>query len=126
MCEGSAVDVSDDQSPENLMFGREDLARSVELILAGGPDAAAALARLLDEFRDAIDGGLRGVEAARRGLVTAIELAYLRTGEHAAALRLYRLSLEGRLLAADEPARLLGAAIERRTPGARASAAQGK
>lgn len=102
------------------------MARSVELILADGPGAADALARLLDEFRYAIDGGLRGVEAARRGLVTAIELAYLRTGEHAAALRLYRLALEGRLRVEDEPARLLGAAIERRTPGARELAAQGK
>ena len=111
---------------ECLLFEREDLARSVELILAGGPGAADALARLLDEFRYAIDGGLGGIEAARRGLATAIELAYLRTGEHAAALRLYRLALEGRLLVEDEPARLLGAAIERRTPGARELAAQGK
>jgi hypothetical protein len=111
---------------ECLMFGREDLARSVELILAGGPGAADALARLLDKFRYAIDGGLRGVEAARRGLLTVVELSYLRTGEHAAALKLYRLSLEGRLLVGDEPARLLGAAIERRTPGARELAAQRK
>lgn len=109
-----------------MMFEREDLARSVESILAGGPEGADALARLLDEFRDAIDGGRRGVEAARRGLVTAVELAYLRTGEHAAALRLYRLSLEGRLRAEDEPARLLGAAVARRTPGARELAARGR
>lgn len=111
---------------ECLLFEREDLARSVELILAGGPEGADALARLLDEFRYAIDGGWRGVEAARRGLVTAVELAYLRTGAHAAALGLYRLSLEGRLRVEDEPARLLGAAVGRRTPGARELAAQGK
>ncbi len=92
--------------------------------MAGGEEGADALARLLDEFRDALDGDLRSVAAAREGLSAAIELAYLRTGAHAAALKLYRLSLEGRLKAEDEPARLLAAAINRRTPGARALAAQ--
>ena len=111
---------------ECLPFEREELAESIELILNGGPAGADALARLLDTFRDALDGGLRGVGAAREGLLTVIELAYLRTGAHAAAVRLYKLSLEGRLRAEDEPGRLLGAAIGRRTAGARELAARGR
>jgi hypothetical protein len=109
-----------------LLFERDWLESQVELILGGGPKGADALARLLDAFRDAIDGGLRGVEAAREGILTTIELAYLRTGEHAAALRLYRLSLEGRLKPGDEPAQLIGAAVARRTAGARELAARGQ
>lgn len=110
---------------ESLLFEREDLSTSIELILGGGAEGADALARLLDTFRYAIDGGLRGVGAAREGLSAAVELAYLRTGAHAAAVRLYRLSLEGRLRVEDEPGRLLGAAIGRRTAGARELAARG-
>lgn len=122
MCEAEDVYGGD----ESLLFDREDLSASIELVLSGGPEAADALARLLDTFRYAIDGGLRGVGAAREGLVAAVELAYLRTGAHGAAVRLYRLSLEGRLRVEDEPGRLLGAAIGRRTAGARELAARGR
>ena len=111
---------------ESLLFDREDLSASIELILSGGAEGADALARLLDTFMYAIDGGLRGVGAAREGLSAAVELAYLRTGAHADALRLYRLSLEGRLRVEDEPGRLLGAAIARRTAGAGGFAARGR
>ena len=120
MCE--AEDVRG--SGESLLFDREDLSASIELILGGGPEAADALARLLDTFKYAIDGGLRGVGAAREGLLTAVELAYLHTSTHEAAVKLYRLSLEGRLRVEDEPGRLLGAAIGRRTAGARELAAR--
>lgn len=86
---------------------------------------------MCDRFRHAIDGGLRGIVEARRGLVTAIELAYLRTGAHASAVELYRLSLEGLLRVEDEPARLINAAIGRSTAegstaGARAGQASAK
>lgn len=120
MCEAEDVRGGD----ESLLFDREGLSASIESILGGGPEGADALARLLDTFRYAIDGGLRGVGAAREGLLAAVELAYLRTGAHAAAINLYRLSLEGRLRVEDEPGRLLGAAIKRRTAGGRELAAR--
>jgi hypothetical protein len=122
MCEAEDVHGVD----ESLLFEREYLSASIDLILSGGPEGADALARLLDAFREALDGGLRGAGAARGGLLTAIELAYLRTGAHAAAVRLYRLSLEGRLRVEDEPGRLLGAAVGRRAAGARELAARGR
>jgi hypothetical protein len=108
------------------MFEREHLAESIESILEGGAGAADALARLLDGFRYAIDGGLGEICAAREGLAAAVELAYLRSGAHESALRLYRLSLEGRLRAEDEPGSLIGGAIGRRTAGARELASGGR
>jgi hypothetical protein len=111
---------------DSLMFDREDLALSVGLILDGDPLAADVLARLLDSFRHAIDGGLRGINAARRGLTLAVELAYLRTTAHDSALKLYRLSLEGELKGEDEPLTLINEAIGRSTTGVRARAPQGR
>lgn len=97
------------------MFEREWLEDSFDLILGGGPGAADRLALLLDSFRYALDGGLSGINEARAGLLAAVELAYLRTGAHAAALRLYRLSLEGRVKPGDEPCALIDAAVDRAT-----------
>ena len=54
-------------------------------------------------------------------LLTAIELAYLYTDAHAAALRLYRLSLAGHLKVKDEPVRLINAAIKRSARSVRAA-----
>jgi hypothetical protein len=48
----------------SLRFDREDLARSLELILTGDGHAADILARLLDSFRQAIESGLRGIDEA--------------------------------------------------------------
>jgi hypothetical protein len=98
---------------EPTLFDRDDLAASLELILSDDARAADALARLLDKFRHALDGGLCGINEARAGLVAAVELVYLRTGAHASALSLYHLSLEGRLKVEDEPTRLIDAAIDR-------------
>jgi hypothetical protein len=111
---------------DSLLFDREDLALSVGLILDGDSLAADVLARLLDSFRHAIDGGLRGINAARRRLKLAVELAYLRTHAHDSALKLYRLSLEGELKGEDEPLTLIDAAIGRSTTGVRARAPQGR
>lgn len=101
---------------DSSLFDREDLGLWIELILGGDADT---LARLLDTFRHAIDDGLRGINAARRGLTTAVELSYLRTGSHDASLRLYGLYLEGELKCEDEPLTLIGGAIERSTKGSR-------
>jgi hypothetical protein len=46
-------------------------------------------------------------------------LTFAHSRAHAAALRLYLLAQEGQLRAEDEPVRLIGAAIERGTGGAR-------
>lgn len=78
------------------LFERDELAASFESILGGDVDS---LARLLDSFRHALDEGLCGINEARAALVTAVELVYLRTSAHASALRLYRLSLEGYVIA---------------------------
>jgi hypothetical protein len=120
-------EVDDCQCDEDsLLFDREELAVWIGLILDGDPRAADVLARLLDTFRHAIDGGLRGINTARRGLVTAVELTYLRTGTHASALKLYHLSLEGELRGEDEPLTLINAALGRSTAGARAHGTQGR
>jgi hypothetical protein len=106
---------------EPPLFEREDLASSLDVILSGDVRAADELARLLDSLRYALDGGLRGINEARAALVAAVELVYLRTGAHASALSLYRLSLEGRLKVEDEPTRLISAAVGRSTGGVRAA-----
>ncbi|HVF55971.1 MAG TPA: hypothetical protein VM934_07450 [Pyrinomonadaceae bacterium] len=115
------MSIADDltRDAENPLFEREDLARTVELILEGDEDAPEILARLLVSFRLAIDGGLRGINDARNALVTAVELIYLHSGAHASALSLYRLSLEGHLKIEDEPVNLINAAVKR---GARIAA----
>jgi hypothetical protein len=102
------------------------LAASLDLILSRDAGAAEELARLLDSFRHALDGGLRGINEARAGLVAAVELIYLRTDAHASALRLYRLSLEGHVLPGDEPCALIGAAVVRAGRSVRAARARGK
>jgi hypothetical protein len=106
---------------EPPLFERAELAASLELILSNDARASDELARLLDSFRDALDGGLRGINEARAALVAAVELVYLRTNAHASALRLYRLSLEGQLRVEDEPTRLIDAAIVRNVRVARSS-----
>lgn len=106
---------------ERPLFEREDLVLSIGLILGGGPRAADALARLFGEFGQAIEGGLRGINATREALAEAVEVSYLHSEAHAEAVRLYRLSVGGHLKAEDEPARLLGAAVERGAAKARAS-----
>jgi hypothetical protein len=111
---------------EPPLFERAELAASLDVILSGDARAADEVARLLDSFRHALDGGLRGINEARAALVAAVELVYLRTNEHASALRLYRLSLEGHVLPGDEPNTLLDAAIARSSRGVGAARARVK
>ena len=103
------------------LFDRDDLAAALELILSGEARAADELARLLDMFRHALDGGLCGINEARAALVAAVELVYLRTSAHASALSLYRLSLEGHVMPGDEPDELHKAAIKRSARSVRAA-----
>lgn len=87
------------------------------MILTGDPHAPDILARLLDSLRQAIDGGLSGINEAREALSAAVEISYLHSQAHTSAVKLYRLSVEGRLRVEDEPVRLIEAAIKRSTTG---------
>lgn len=108
----------------NPLFEREDLARSLGLILGGDEHAPEILGRLLVGFRLAIDSGLRGIDETREALVEAVELVYLHSGAHASALKLYRLSLEGHLKVEDEPVSLINAAVERSARSVRGQASR--
>lgn len=104
-----------------LLFAREDLVLAIGLILGGDPQAADVLARLFEELKQAVEGGLRGINATCDALAEAVEICYLHSEAHAEAVRLYRLSVEGRLRVEDEPVRLLRAAVERGAAKAGAS-----
>jgi hypothetical protein len=71
------------------------------------------LARLLFTIKRAIDSGPEGAMQASRALLDGIELLYLYTNTHKAAVKLYVLSLEGNLKPQDEPLNLINAALER-------------
>src|ERR1700753_4522191 len=88
---------------ENLLFAREVLASDIASILKGDDDTPEALAHLLILLRDAIAGGLDGINRAHGTLRAAVELTFTHSRAHAAALRLYMLSQEGQLKVADEP-----------------------
>ena len=108
-----------DDSPkeERVLFHREDLASTIDLVLEGDEHAPLFLGQLFVGFRQAIDSGLHGINETRKALVTAIELIYLHSSAHESALNLYRLSLEGQLKVEDEPVTLINAAIARSTAG---------
>lgn len=78
-------------------------------------DSAAVelLARLLFTIRKEINSGSGGVRRASKILSNGIEVLYLYTNAHKAAIELYVLSLEGDLPAKDEPLNLINAAILR-------------
>lgn len=78
-------------------------------------DAAAVecLARLLFLIKKEISSGKAGVRRASQILSKGIEVSYLYTNTHKAALELYVLSLEGELKPEDEPLNLINAAIKR-------------
>lgn len=78
-------------------------------------DAAAVecLARLLFVIKKEINSGSEGVRRASKIISKGIEVTYLYTNAHQAALELYVLSLEGELKPEDEPLNLINAAMER-------------
>jgi hypothetical protein len=78
-------------------------------------DSAAVelLARLLFTIKKEINSGTDGVRRASKILSEGIEVMYLYTAAHKAAIELYVLSLEGELRPQDEPLNLIKAAIER-------------
>ncbi|MCA1616889.1 MAG: hypothetical protein LC800_22970 [Acidobacteria bacterium] len=98
---------------ESLLLCREDLATDIEIILSGGPHAPDVLARLFITFERAIDSGAQGIDQTRRALLSAVEMLYLYSPAHEAALGLYLLSQQGELKIEDEPVNLINAAIKR-------------
>jgi hypothetical protein len=110
-----------DELPEDdgkLIVDQEWLAGAVESILKGDADAPETLARVFICFRDAIRSGLRGMNELDEALVAAIEIIYLQSRAHVAALKLYVLAQEGHLRIEDEPLNVLGGAIARSRKGA--------
>ncbi len=101
------------EDEEKLIVDQEWLAMSVESILKGDPDAPETLARMFISFREAIKSGLRGMNQLDEALQATIEIIYLQSRTHVAALKLYVLSQEGQLRVEDEPLSVLGAAMAR-------------
>ena len=102
------------EHPNNDLLA-DDLTWKAILEPALCKDAAGveALARLFFTLKRAIDSGPEGAMRASQTLLDGIELTYLHTNAHRAALKLYVLSLEGNLKPQDEPLQLINAAIER-------------
>ena len=77
------------------------------------PATADSIAHRLFMLREAIDSGAEGARNTSDAILTNIEVAYLHTEAHRAALRLYLLYLTGQLKPEDEPLQLINGAIER-------------
>ena len=77
------------------------------------PATADSIARGLFILKEAIDNGPDGAREASAIILANIESAYLHTNAHKAALKLYLLSLTGKLKPEDEPLQLINGAIER-------------
>lgn len=123
-----AVSVPDElpEDDERLIVDQEWLTRSVESILKGDADAPETLARVFISFRAAIGSGLRGMNQLDEALLAAIEIIYLQSRAHAAALKLYVLAQEGQVRIEDEPLNVLGAAIARSSAVTEASKTRGR
>lgn len=104
---------------EHPLADGEDWAAILEPALSQDAAAVECLARLLFRVKRAIDSGPEGATRASRALLDSIELLYLYTNTHKAAVKLYVLSLEGNLKPQDEPLNLINAALERRESRAR-------
>jgi hypothetical protein len=97
----------------HLVADHEDWAAVLAPALCQDSASVERLARLLFTIKNAIDSGPDGIEQANRALLAGIEAAYLYTDAHRAALKLYLLSLTGRLKPQDEPLQLINGAIKR-------------
>lgn len=113
--------MTDAQQPveSRVLFDREGLALTINLILEGDEQAPLLLGHLFISFRQAIDSGLHGINDVRQALVDSIELIYPHSPAHQVAFNLYRLSLEGQLKVEDEPLEIINAAIQRTTSRSR-------
>ena len=104
---------------EHPLADGEDWAAILGPTLSQDAAAVECLARLLFRIKRAIDSGPEGAVRASGALLNGIELLYLHTDTHKAAVKLYVLSLGGTLKPQDEPLNLINAALERRESRAR-------
>ena len=95
------------------LVDEEDWTAILEPVLCQDAEAVECLARLLFMIKRVINSGPEGAMQASRMLLDGIELIYLHTNAHKAAVKLYVLSLEGGLKPQDEPLNLINAALER-------------
>lgn len=95
------------------MAGQETWLNILEPELCKDVAAVESLARLLFIIREEMNSGPEGVIRASEVLSNGIEVMYLYTSAHKAALKLYLLSLRGELQPQDEPVNLINAAIKR-------------
>jgi hypothetical protein len=98
---------------EHPLVDEKDWAAILEPALCQDAAAVECLARLLFRIKKAIDSGPEGASQAGKTLLDSIEVLYLYTNAHQAAVKLYMLSLEGNLKPQDEPLNLINAALER-------------
>ena len=98
---------------EKSLADAETWTAILEPALCQDEAAVELLARLLFTIRKGIDSGPEGTLQASKTLLNGIELMYLHTKVHKAALKLYVLSLEGNLKPEDEPLNLINGVIER-------------
>lgn len=111
------VSISDEA---DLLGGQETWVNILEPELCKDVAAVEVLARLLFIIREEISRGPEGVLKASQVLLNGIEVIYLYTNAHKAALKLYLLSLRGELQSQDEPVNLINAAIKRGESATRA------
>jgi hypothetical protein len=100
-------------SREDLLADDETWVNFLEPELCKDSAAVELLARLLFSIKKEINSGPDGVIRVSKILTRGIELIYLYTNAHKAAVELYVLSLGGELKPQDEPLNLIKAAIER-------------
>jgi hypothetical protein len=100
-------------SKDELLADSETWINILEPELCKDAAGVECLVRLLFIIREEINSGAAGVRRASEILSNGIEVSYLYTKAHKAAIELYVLSLEGNLKAQDEPLQLINAAIER-------------
>jgi hypothetical protein len=98
---------------KKLLADEQTWAAILEPALCQDEAAVELLARQLFTIREEIESGPEGATQASAMLLDGIELMYLHTKAHKAALKLYMLSLEGNLKPEDEPLNLINAALER-------------
>ena len=98
---------------EDLLIDREILDSHIKGIVTADSDAPDLLAHLFVKLKRALENGIQTTSQINQTLQVAIELTYLHTEAHAAALKLYTLYQQGELLIQDFPLTLINAALER-------------
>lgn len=98
---------------EKLLIDREILESHIKEIITADLDTPDLLAYLFVKFKQAIENGAQSASQINETLQVAIELTYLYTEAHAAALKLYILYQQGELLVRDYPLALINAAIDK-------------